>query len=738
MGRFGTGFLQLVASFTVLAAVTGLLDASRTVAREWTSSPLSAFKVTLSIFGFDGLFLLVTGIFLSAILALLPIRYDTGLRDAVRLAARSIRPKDHRKRMAAGLSWAVWAGAGLTYLLTLYRLSLSYIESMRTPEFAAAAVALTALGLAIPVLVVRWHITRRLLERTGRRDPVDSRLGWLSPLAVAAMGVVAILPILWVARARIAAVIEVVDFEPWLLVLAGLAAAVAVALGRPVAAWPKAARALVLVVLPLAMAGSFAATLTVFGSENATRIILTRQGKVSPLAYEAVKLCLDFDGDWQLSFMGEGDCAPFDSSRYASAPEVPNNGVDEDCDGADLELVVSDRSRQARWDHEVPEDLPEHIHVVLISVDAVAPSRMSLYGYERPTTPFLDGLARDSVWFSRAFSQGPSTRLAFPSLFTSRFDSQIARRTSARIPLELRMSNIMLAEMMKQAGYYTIAVLPTTYFKNWKGLRQGFDQVNTDALKAYKKPVYHNAAEVTDSVLATLEGNERERVFLWVHYYDPHDPYTPPPEGPDFGVQKPDIYDAELAYTDGVVRRLLEGLEKVLPMDRTLVIIVGDHGEAFDAAHSKKHHGHDLRSMVLHVPLLFKAPFLKARRVETQVSTMDLAPTLVNLLGIAGDYAFEGHSLVPGLLGRPMEDTRLVFHQFYLPENVHHKKRTLRQVGVRSEELYLIMDLATNTRQLYAYPEDPFEKRNLAPSMPEALAILKKEVTAWMARVVRQ
>lgn len=720
------------------AAIAGFLDAARTAAQVDSQSSVDTLKVMVSIFGFDVVFLALGGLCLAAIGALSFPRQAGDPRLVLHQIGGSVWPEDPGERILAGLTLAGWVGAGLVFTATLFLSALAIIESMRTPEFAAAATALVAVGLALPILAIRSMVMGRVRRWQGQREEPGPLTRHVSPPAVLAAGAATLVPVLWVARDRIAAVIQAVDLEPWFLVLAGLAVAAALALVRPVASWPRAVRIGTVLGVPLLALLALVATLAVFGTDNTTRIILTSQGRISPLAYRSIKVGLDFDGDWQLSFMGEGDCAPFDSTRYSTAPEIPNNGVDEDCDGTDLILKFSEEARRGRWDHPVTGDIPDPLHVILISLDAAAPSRMSLHGYERPTTPVLGDLARESVWFTQAYSQGPSTRLAFPAMFTSRYDTQIARRPSARIPLELQTSNILLAEVMKRAEYHTIAVLPTTYFKNWKGLRQGFDRVVTDALKAYRKPVYHNAEQVTDSALEALEGLEQERIFMWVHYYDPHGPYTPPPDGPRFGKKKPDIYDAELAYTDREVGRLLAGLEKVLPPERTLVIITGDHGEAFDPAHPKRHHGHDLHSLVLHVPFLIHAPFLESRKVETPASTMDILPTLVNLLDIGGKYAFEGTSLVPEIMGHPQAESHLVFHQFYLPENVHHKKKTLRHVGVRSDELYLIMDLTNNTQQLYAYGQDPYETRNLALSMPKAVSILKKEVTNWMARVVRK
>ncbi|NOZ02709.1 MAG: sulfatase-like hydrolase/transferase, partial [Deltaproteobacteria bacterium] len=612
------------------------------------------------------------------------------------------------------------------------------VEDVRTPGLAAAAVAFSSMAMGLAALVVRSLALKGFNTLRAGTDQPGPLMRRVSPILVTAAVVVAVALGLFLVRRRVIAIMNTLDLTPWLIVTAALVAAAGVSLARPVASWSNRARRAVIALPPTVSLVCLVASLVFMGSGNATRIALTTKGRLSPAAYRMVKKVLDFDGDGQLSMMGEGDCAPFDSRRFAAAPEVPNNGIDEDCDGKDLELRFDEKTSKQRWDYKVPDGTPAARYVVLITLDAVSMSSTSIMGGARQTTPHLQDLARDSAVFTSAFSQGPSTRLSFPAMFTSKYDSQIKRRKAARIPLEILKSNVMMAEVLHSAGFYSIAVLPTAYFKNWKGLTQGFDQVMTQPVKSYRKPIWHNAAQVTDAALDAIEGNEQEKVFLWVHYYDTHSPYTKPPGGPDFGKSNRDIHDAELANTDQEAARLIEGIRKAVPEEHTLLIVTADHGEAFDGSHPRKHHGHDLHAQVLNVPMIINAPFLRGRVIDTPVSTLDILPTIVNLTGIRGEYGFEGQSLVPFLFDAPPDRNRLVFSQYFLPENVYHKKRTLRQVSVISDSLHLILDLAHNTRMLYKFRDDPLERDNLAEKMPEAVAILKKQVTAWMARVARR
>lgn len=721
----------------VSAVVIAGMDSIFTIFREAGGDTLLLWKAGISIMGFDGVACLLCGGLASAILAGLFPGYSSNPRSLVRRLALYAKPEDPGKGLSNGLALASWCCAAGCFLVIMVRFGRGMLDGIRTPGYAAVAVALTALVLGAVILVLRSTLLEAARDRLSGPDGPGPLMKWVSPLTVAATGLVAVVLVLLFLSGEMIAIARTVEPGPYVILLAGCLSFAGVVLLRPVATWSRLVTVAVGLLLPSLLVLSFLLGLTVFGSDNTIRIILTSHGRLSPLAYRMIKSSLDFDGDGQLSLMNEGDCAPFDSARHGSALEVPNNGIDEDCDGSDLEMKFTAPSKGGRWDFEVPAQLADPLHVVLISIDAVSPARMSLYGYDRKTTAYLDRLAGESVWFTQAYSQGPSTRLSFPALFTSRYDSQIKRRTGTRIPLEILPSNVLLAEVMKRAGYHSLAVLPTSYFKRWKGIRQGFDRVITEPVARYRRPRWHNASAVTNAALDALEGNEQERVFLWVHYYDPHSPYTKPPGGPDFGNSKSQIYDAELAYTDREVKRLVKGLGTILPPGNTLLIIVGDHGVAFDAAHPRKHYGHDLHSSVLHVPLLVHAPFLVPRKVDAPVGVIDILPTLVNLLGIEGEYRFEGTSLVPVLLGRESGRERVLFHQFYLPENVHHRKRTLRHAGIRSRNLYLIQDLEHNTQFLYRYREDPYESVNLAEKMPEAVDILKRELKEWMARVAR-
>ena len=233
-------------------------------------------------------------------------------------------------------------------------------------------------------------------------------------------------------------------------------------------------------------------------------------------------------------------------------------------------------------------------------------------------------------------------------MFTSRWDTQIAQRLIGSHPYPIEDSEQLLAELLQQSGYDTVAVLSDVYFRKnrWGSLLQGFKQVIDSPIK-HSGP--HNSVEVTDAALAALSKPRKKPLFLWVHYYDAHSPHVQPVEVPPFGTRRGDIYDAELKLVDREVGRLLATIDTRLA-DGALVFLTGDHGIAFDEGrHGRFNYGYDLSTCVLHVPLIVTGPMVRRQVLDSIVSTMDIAPTIVNLTRSKRGVRFEGASLVPEL-----------------------------------------------------------------------------------------
>ena len=353
----------------------------------------------------------------------------------------------------------------------------------------------------------------------------------------------------------------------------------------------------------------------------------------------------------------------------------------------------------------------------LITIDAFATWTLETYGGSREIAPQLDRFAKQSVLFENFFVQGPSTRLSFPAMFTSRFDTQIDRVLEGRFPFELAPSNRMLAEVLADGGYQTLAVIPSPYFaaQHWRGFLQGFQSVATRPAEAYANGTPHTAEAVTASALEFLQRPRHAPIFLWVHYFDAHPPHQLPEGQTARSSAEVDLYAAELKHLDAHLGRLLDSIVSTDP--NHVIVLTGDHGIAFDEPrHQDNHYGYDLSTLVLHVPLLVRSPGLAPTRISELTDALDLAPTLTTLAGIAPPPTFVGHSLERLLAGVASELPDVRFAQFYLGEDALRGMDPLRLVAARTAEHNLVFDRRSGTLQAWRWPDDLEERHDRWPA----------------------
>mgnify|MGYP003546834941 CR=1 FL=1 len=617
---------------------------------------------------------------------------------------------------------AAWASASV-------RLCERLIVGMARPQLTAIACVAACLGLLLmaallfPACAALGGLGCRALSPAPGIGPrCFSRTVhwavWLALGVLVALGVV-------VYRFR-----TPLSYLPWATVLQLVAAGGVALAGHWLGArLPKQARTWLSGAAALAVLIGLGCALWQSPIAVLSRQISERESLVGRLGQSFLLATWDRDRDGYLPALGGGDCAPRDRARNPGATEVPGNGIDEDCDGADLDLRAS--ALRGKYDYPIPQSLPARPPIVLITVDAFAARHMRTLGYPRDVTPNIDALAARSVFFNTCYAQGPSTRLSFPSLFTSRWDTQIEQELVGHHPFPVGKSERLLAEVLRDSGYDTVAILSDGYFspRYWRGITRGFNRIDESPFTTEHAP--HDGPRVTESALSVVQGAGDKPLFLWVHYYDAHSPHEQPAGMPMYGSSRQDIYDAELRLVDREVGRLLAGIEARWG-GQALVVLTGDHGIAFDdPRHATFNYGYDLHSSVLHVPLIFHAGFLPPRSLDGVVATMDIAPSLANLLRLPAGLPYEGMSLVPELLeGRTSRPPELM-HQMYIEERKWKQEEPLERVSLRTERYNLLQDRKTGFFELYDYRADYFETHDLAldPLYGATLAALRKQLT---------
>lgn len=305
---------------------------------------------------------------------------------------------------------------------------------------------------------------------------------------------------------------------------------------------------------------------------------------------------------------------------------------------------------------------PENIdkNVLLITIDTLRADRLSCYSKEHLRTPHIDGLAEKGVVFERAFSHTSTTLPSHTNILcgTTPLYHGIHDNYDFILPEEF----LTLAEYLKGFGYHTGAFIGGFPLDSRFGLGQGFDTYDDDFGKT--SAVEIRAESVIDKAIAWL-GPKESPWFLWVHCYDPHDPYTAPDPFAKRHALVP--YDGEVAYVDSALKRLFAYLETNHLFQNTLVFFTADHGEAL-GQHGEMTHGYFAYNEVIWIPLIIFAPGIAADRVDQYVSHIDIFPTVCDLLDIKKPSSLQGRSLMPAMKGRKLEEKAIYFeslHPFY-------------------------------------------------------------------------
>ena len=364
--------------------------------------------------------------------------------------------------------------------------------------------------------------------------------------------------------------------------------------------------------------------------------------------------------------------------------------------------------------------------IFLITWDTTRADRLGCYGYEQPTSPNLDRFADEAVLFEQAVSPVPTTLPSHSTMFTGLYPQDHGVRYNIMYRLEDEAET--LTEALRENGYRTAGFPAAFVLDRMYGLEQGFDHWVEPAARPYKRRVTGRpAAEGVDDVLAWLDQNVDDRIFVWLHFYDPHTPFTPPfPYSSQFS-DRP--YDGELAYTDAEFGRLMDVLRESPHWDRTLVVVAGDHGEGLQE-HGESWHTFLLYETTQRVPFMVRAPGVRARRVSEPVALADISPTVLELAGIEPPADLRGVSLSGALRGETAPARFLYFETYAGALNYGWQEIS----GLRFSNWKLI---DSSEPELYDLDRDPGELDNLADDEPERLERFRNEL-AQLAKPIRE
>jgi arylsulfatase A-like enzyme len=387
-------------------------------------------------------------------------------------------------------------------------------------------------------------------------------------------------------------------------------------------------------------------------------------------------------------------------------------------------------------------------NIILISVDSLRSDHLGIYGYFRNTSPNIDRFAEEAIIFKNAFAQSYWTLPCHASIFTSRYPSVHGAIDKSR---KLDSSEITLAEVLRDNGYRTLAFTGDGYVSSVFGFSQGFDIFIEDEL---------SLAGNIKSALKWIELNKDKKFFIFLHGYEVHslpmaprqflsryvDPkyngiaksfnldwsedshniynYTYSLNNMSFLLNKSDIeyiidcYDGGVNYIDYNIGELIDELKKLNLDKKTIVIITSDHGQAL------MEHGYigahqDIYDEVIHVPLIIKIPNLSFKRViENQVRSIDIMPTILDLVGLNIPNTVQGKSLLPLIRG----DINLSLPVFSEKEDA---------IAIRMDGFKYIWR-ASGKHELYNLTSDPKEQINIIDKYPNLGKIFQNEIERFI------
>jgi arylsulfatase A-like enzyme/Tfp pilus assembly protein PilF len=361
--------------------------------------------------------------------------------------------------------------------------------------------------------------------------------------------------------------------------------------------------------------------------------------------------------------------------------------------------------------------LPEKLNIILITIDTLRADRLSCYGSDLVDTPNIDALAREGIRFTNTATTVPFTLPAHSSIMTGTYPPHHGVREN--VGYSLGADTATVAELLQQGGYATAGFVSAFVLDSRWGIGRGFDHYYDDFdMAAAESPnlasVQRPGEETVAAALDWLDQGAASPFFVWIHLYEPHDPYQPPEPYRSQYNGRP--YDGEVAYTDAIIGQLRQELASRQLLESSLLILTSDHGEGL-GDHDEAFHGYFVYDTTVHVPLIIRTPFAEqgGRVVERATSHVDLLPTIVETAGLTIPDSTHGKSLLALALGRTDDSQRVTYSESFYPF-LHYGWAPLR--SLRSDQFKLI---DAPRPELFDVVDDRKEERNLAEEQGQVL-----------------
>lgn len=371
--------------------------------------------------------------------------------------------------------------------------------------------------------------------------------------------------------------------------------------------------------------------------------------------------------------------------------------------------------------------------VVLITLESTRADRMGFLGAKSGLTPSLDALARRSIVFENAYAQAPLTTVSHATILTGTYPQT---HGVTEFGSSLSPKSPYLPDLLRSNGYRTAAFVGSIRLDPRQGYAPGFHRgfdtyhANFHATRAGESrytSVEARAADVITAATQWLQGAAAKPFFLWVQLNDPGDPYQPP--APYAARFRRSPYDGEIASTEAAIGKLIAFLDARKLTANTLLIVTADHGQSL-GAHAEDTHGIFLYDDTIHVPLLVKLPGdqLAGKKISNRVQLVDVAPTVLDALGVAVPSTMQGDSLL-----RIARTGSTADRPAYARTEYPHRAFGWSVLESWRAGKYLM--IRAPHPELYDLSKDPAAKQNLASSMKATLDTLAGQLDAFDKRL---